>query len=251
MKVLVIGGTGLIGSKTVERLKGLGHNAVAGSPKTGIDSISGEGLDGAMAGADVVIDLANSPSWEDAAVMKFFKTSASNIAAAEKKAGVKHHIALSIVGTERLQENGYFQAKLAQEAIVRASGIPYTLVHSTQFFEFLKGIADAAVVDGVIRLSPAYVQPIAADDVARIITDVAIGDALNGMLEIAGPERVRLNQLVTSYFKAEGDTRPIVADPHARYFGAELADDSLVPLGKARLGSITLEEWRTTAGKSH
>ena len=250
MKILVIGGSGLIGSKTVARLRDLGHEVVVGSPKSGVDTISGIGLAAAMDNTQVVIDLANSPSYEDVAVMTFFRTSATNIAAAEQVAGVKHHVALSIVGTERLQENGYFQAKLAQEEIVKNSKIPYTLVHSTQFFEFLKGIGDAAEANGVVRLSPAYVQPIAADDVAEIVSSIALGNPLNGMIEIAGPERVRLSELVSSYFKAEKDPRPVVADVHARYFGAELNDESLVPLTAPRIGRTMFADWRLAAGKS-
>lgn len=251
MKILVIGGTGLIGSKVVTRLRDIGHEVIVGTPNSGVDTITGSGLAAAMENTEIVIDLANSPSYEDEAVMAFFRTSATNIAAAEVAAGVKHHVGLSIVGTERLPDNGYFRAKLAQEQIVKGSGIPYTLVHSTQFYEFLKGIADAAAVDNVVRLSPAYVQPIAANDVAEIISSIALGTPMNGMIEIAGPARVRLNELVSSYFQAENDPRPVVADIHARYFGSELKDDSLVPLSSPRLGETTFEDWRMNAEKTN
>jgi len=250
MKIVVIGGTGLIGSKTVQRLNKLGHNAVPASPSSGVDTISGKGLSEVLAGAEVVIDLANAPSWEDSAVMDFFTTSSKNVAAAEKAAGVKHHIGLSIVGTERLQENGYFRAKLAQEAVVKGSGVAFTLVHSTQFHEFIKGIAEAGQVGDTIRISPAYIQPIAADDVAEIVADIATGVPLNGTIDIAGPDRFRLSELVTKYFAAEGDTRQIVADVHAKYFGSELKDDSIVPAGEARLGKIAFKDWREANTKA-
>ncbi|WOS66527.1 SDR family oxidoreductase [Sinorhizobium fredii] len=243
MKIVIIGGTGLIGSKTVDRLLKQGHEVIAASPNTGVNTITGEGLAEALAGTDVVIDLANSPSFEDKAVMEFFETSGRNLMAAEKVAGVKHHIALSVVGTERLQESGYFRAKLAQERLIKASGIPYTIVHSTQFMEFLSGIAQSGTVGETVHLSPAYVQPIASDDVADSMADVALARPVNGTIEIAGPERSRLSDLVGRYLKAMGDARKVEPDPEARYFGARLEDGSLVSDNNPRLGRITFEEW--------
>jgi len=243
MKIVIIGGTGLIGTKTAARLRNKGHEVLAVSPKTGVNTITGEGLAEALAGAEVVVDLANAPSWEDRAVLEFFETSGRNLLAAEGKAGVKHHIALSIVGTERLPENGYFRAKLAQEKLIKASSIPYTIIHSTQFFEFLKGIADEATVGTVARLSPASFQPIASDDVADAVADVALGKPLNGTIEIAGPERGRMHEIVARYLKATNDPRTVEADVHARYFGSELDDRSLVPGEGARIGKIGFEDW--------
>ncbi len=243
MKIVLIGGTGLIGSKTAKRLRDKGHEAVAASPNTGVNTITGEGLTAVLVGAEVVIDLANSPSWEDKAVLEFFETSGRNLLAAERDAGVKHHIALSIVGSERLPENGYFRAKLAQERLIKASPIPYTIVHSTQFLDFLKGIADEATVGNVARLSPAAFQPIASDDVADIVADVALEKPINGMIEIAGPERFRMNEIVARYLKAINDPRTVEADVHARYFGSELDDRSLVPAEGARLGKISFDDW--------
>ena len=243
MKIVLIGGTGLIGSKTAKRLRDKGHEAVAASPDTGVNTITGEGLAAVLVGAEVVIDLANSPSWEDKAVLEFFETSGRNLLAAERDAGVKHHIALSIVGSERLPENGYFRAKLAQERLIKASPIPYTIVHSTQFLDFLKGIADEATVGNVARLSPAAFQPIASDDVADIVADVALEKPINGMIEIAGPERFRMNEIVARYLKAINDPRTVEADVHARYFGSELDDRSLVPAEGARLGKISFDDW--------
>ncbi|MEY9784405.1 SDR family oxidoreductase [Sinorhizobium fredii] len=243
MKIVIIGGTGLIGSKTVDRLRKQGHEVIAASPNTGVNTITGEGLAEALAGTDVVIDLANSPSFEDKAVMEFFETSGRNLLAAEKVAGVKHHIALSVVGTERLQESGYFRAKLAQERLITASSLPYTIVHSTQFMEFLGGIAQSGTVGETVHLSPAYVQPIASDDVADAMADVALARPVNGTIEIAGPERSRLSDLVGRYLKAMGDARKVEPDPEARYFGARLEDGSLVSDNNPRLGRITFEEW--------
>ena len=243
MKIVLIGGTGLIGSKTAARLRSKGHDVLAVSPSTGVNTISGEGLANALDGADVVVDLANSPSWEDKAVLDFFETSGRNLLAAEAKAGVKHHVALSIVGTERLPENGYFRAKLAQEKLIKASPIPYTIVHSTQFFEFLKGIADEATVGTVARLSPAAFQPIASDDVADAVADAALAKPRNGTIEIAGPERGPMYEIVARYLKAANDPRTVEPDVHARYFGSELDDHSLVPDAGARLGRIGFEDW--------
>ncbi|EJJ28368.1 SDR family oxidoreductase [Rhizobium sp. CF142] len=243
MKIVLIGGTGLIGTKTAARLRDKGHEVLAASPKTGVNTITGEGLASALAGAEVVVDLANSPSWEDQAVLDFFKTSGRNLLAAERDAGVKHHIALSIVGSERLPENGYFRAKLAQERLIKGSPIPYTIIHSTQFMEFLKGIADEATVGTVARLSPAAFQPIASDDVADIVADVALARPVNGMIEIAGPERFPMNEIIGRYLKAINDPRTVEADVHARYFGSELDDRSLVPGEGARLGKIGFADW--------
>ncbi|NTS31908.1 SDR family oxidoreductase [Phyllobacterium sp. BT25] len=243
MKIVLIGGTGLIGSKTAARLRSKGHDVLAASPNTGVNTITGEGLAEALVGAEVVLDLANSPSFEDKAVLEFFQTSGRNLLAAETKAGVKHHIALSIVGTERLPENGYFKAKLVQEKLIKESSIPYTIVHSTQFLEFLKGIADTGTVGKVARISPAYFQPIAADDVADVMAAVAVGKPINGMIEIAGPERVRMNDLVAHYLKEINDPRTVEADTHALYFGSELNDQSLVPGDGARIGKIGFRDW--------
>jgi uncharacterized protein YbjT (DUF2867 family) len=247
MKIVIIGGTGLIGSKTVQRLRDKGHEVIAASPNTGVNTITGEGLNEALSGAEVVIDLANSPSFEDKAVLEFFETSGRNLIAAEKTAGVKHHIALSVVGTERLQESGYFRGKLAQEKLIKAGGIPYTIVHSTQFMEFLSGIAQSGTSGNVVRLSPAYVQPIASDDVADAMADVALAAPVNGTIEIAGPERSRLSDLVARYLTATGDSRTVEADPEARYFGARLDDGWLVSDNNPRLGRIGFEQWFATS----
>jgi uncharacterized protein YbjT (DUF2867 family) len=243
MKIVVIGGSGLIGSKTVNRLREAGHEVVAASPNTGVNTITGEGLPEALAGAQVVVDVANSPSFEDRAVLEFFQTSGRNLLAAEAAAGVGHHVALSVVGTERLQESGYFRGKLAQEKLIKASGIPYTIVRSTQFFEFLRSIVQSGAAGETIHLCPAYVQAIASDDVAAAMADVTLGKPVNGTIEIAGPERVRLNELVGRYLKATNDPREVVTDVHARYFGAELNDQSLVPGDNPRIGAIGFEDW--------
>ena len=243
MKIVVIGGTGLIGSKTVSILRRAGHDVLAASPKNGINTITGEGLKEAMAGTDVVVDLANSPSFENKAVLEFFETSGRNLLAAERAAGVKHHVALSIVGTDRTPDNGYFRAKVAQEKLVVASGIPYTIVRATQFLEFLKAIANSSVDGGVIRISPGAFQPIAADDVATLVADAALAPPKNGIADIAGPERAPFNEIIARYLKAVGDARQVVSDPGARYWGGLVDDRSLVPSGEARLGRINLEEW--------
>jgi uncharacterized protein YbjT (DUF2867 family) len=243
MKIVVIGGTGLIGSKAVPILRQGGHEVVAASPKTGVNSITGEGLKEAMAGTQVVIDLANSPSFEDRAVLEFFETSGRNLHAAEAAAGVRHHVAVSIVGTDRTPENGYFRAKVAQEKLIQASGIPYTIIRSTQFLEFLGGIAASSTDGNMVRMSPGLFQPIAADDVAPIVADVAIAAPRNGIVEIAGPERAPFSDIVARYLKALGDPRKVVRDPEARYFGGRVEERSLVPLGEARLGRIGLDEW--------
>jgi uncharacterized protein YbjT (DUF2867 family) len=243
MKIVVIGGTGLIGSKTVVILREGGHEVVAASPKSGINTITGEGLKEAMGGAQVVIDLANSPSFEDQAVLEFFETSGRNLLAAEAGAGVRHHVALSIVGTDRTPDNGYFRAKVAQEKLIETSGIPYTIIRSTQFLEFLGGIAASSADGNIVRLSPGLFQPIAADEVAAIVAEVALAAPRNGIVEIAGPERAPFNQFVARYLKAVGDPREVVSDPEARYFGGRVEERSLVPLGEARLGRIGLDEW--------
>jgi uncharacterized protein YbjT (DUF2867 family) len=243
MKIVVIGGTGLIGSKTVPILRQHGHEVVAASPGTGVDTITGRGLKEAMADTQVVIDLANAPSWEDRAVLEFFETSGRHVLAAEAAAGVRHHVALSIVGTDRMPDNGYFRAKVAQEKLIAASSIPYTIIRATQFMEFLRGIADAGAAGNTVRLSPGLFQPIAADDVAAITADVALAAPRNGIVEIAGPDRAPLSDIVARYLKALGDPRTVVADPEARYFGGHVEERSLVPLGEARLGRIGLDEW--------
>jgi uncharacterized protein YbjT (DUF2867 family) len=243
MKIVVIGGTGLIGSKTVPILRQRGHEVVAASPNTGVNTITGEGLKEAMAGAQVVIDLANSPSFEDKAVLEFFETSGRNLLAAEGAAGVRHHVALSIVGTDRTPENGYFHAKVAQEKLIETSGIPYTIIRSTQFLEFLGAIATSGGDGNRVRLSPGLFQPIAADDVGAIVAEVALATPRNGIVEIAGPERAPFSEIVARYLKALGDPRVVVSDPEARYFGGRVEERSLVPLGEARLGHIGLDEW--------
>ena len=243
MKIVVIGGTGLVGSKTVPILRQRGHEVVAASPDTGVNSITGEGLKEAMAGTQVVIDLANSPSWEDKAVLEFFETSGRNLLAAEAAAGVRHHVAVSIVGTDRTPDSGYFRAKVAQEKLIEVSGIPYTIIRATQFMEFLGGIAASSTDGSMVRLSPGLFQPIAADDVAAFTADVALAAPHSGIVEIAGPERAPLNEIIARYLKALGDPRMVVSDPEARYFGGRVEERSLVPLGEARLGRIGLDEW--------
>lgn len=243
MKIVVIGGTGLIGKKVVARLVDQGHDVVAASPQTGVNALTGEGLAAALAGARVVVDLSNSPSFEDKAVLDFFETSGRNLAAAEKTAGVAHHVALSVVGTDKLAQSGYFRAKIAQEALIRNAGIPYTIVRSTQFMEFLGGIAQSAASGDTMRLTPALIQPIASDDVAHAMADAAVAAPVNGIIEIAGPERFQMSALVQRYLQATGDPRTVVADKASRYFGADLDEGTLVPEGEARLGSVRFEDW--------
>ncbi len=242
MKIVVIGGTGLIGSKTVGILRQGGQEVIAASPKTGVNTLTGEGLKEALAGAQVVIDLANSPSFEDKAVLEFFESSGRNLLAAEAAARVPHHVALSIVAIDRT-DNGYFRAKVAQERLIKASGIPYTIVRSTQFMEFLGGIADSSVDGNRVRLAPILFQPIASDDVAANVADVALGTPRNGIVEIAGPERAPFNEFIARYLKAVGDPREVVSDPEAPYWGGRVGQHSLVPLGEARLGRIGFDEW--------
>jgi uncharacterized protein YbjT (DUF2867 family) len=247
MKIVVIGGTGLVGSKVVSNLRQKGHEVIAAAPNTGVNTITGEGLTEALAGAQIVIDVANSPSFADEAVLNFFKTAGHNLAAAERIAGVRHHIALSVVGTDRLPESGYLRAKFAQEELIRASGIPYTIIRSTQFFEFLGGIAQSATDDQSVRLSPAHLQPIASDDVAALVTKVATMAPANGVIELAGPERIGLDDLVRRYFAAKRDPREVVTDIHARYFGTELNDKSLTPGDNPHIGPTSFETWLAQA----
>lgn len=243
MKIVVIGGTGLIGSKTVERLRKKGHDVLPASPNSGVNTVTGEGLNKALAGAEVVIDLANSPSFEEKAAMDFFEAAGRNLFAAEKMAGVRHHVALSVVGTDRMQSMGYFRAKLRQEEHIRNSGIHYTIVHATQFFEFVGAIAQSATEGTNVRVPTGAFQPIAADNVADAMADVAVSEPLNGMIEIAGPERGPMNEFVARYLKANNDPRTIIADPHARYFEVEIDQHTLVPDTDARLGGIRFDDW--------
>ncbi|HVK52983.1 MAG TPA: SDR family oxidoreductase [Pseudoxanthomonas sp.] len=244
MKFVVIGGTGLIGSKVVARLRDQGHEAIAAAPSTGVDILSGEGLDAAMAGTDVVIDLANSPSFEDAAVLDFFTRAGRNVLAAEARAGVRHHVALSVVGTDKLAESGYFRGKIAQEQLIRDSGLAYTIIHSTQFFEFLPGIIKASADGATVRLPTALVQPIASEDVAEAVAAVALKPPANGIVEIAGPEREPLSELAQRFMSIIQDPREVVSDAHARYFGAELQNDTLVPAqAPTWQGGLNFEHW--------
>ncbi len=243
MKIVVIGGSGLIGSKVVANLRQIGHEVVAGSPSTGINTVTGEGLAEALKGAQVVVDLSNAPSWEDKAVLEFFETSGRKLLAAEAAAGVQHHIALSVVGTERLLDSGYFRGKMAQEELIKASKVPYTIVRSTQFFEFLGGIAQSGTVGDTVHLSPADIQPIASDDIAAVVTDTALAEPVNGMFEAAGPERVGLAGLVQRYLTAMKDPRKVVPDAEARYFGIKLNNQSLTPGDNPRLGTTGFEAW--------
>lgn len=249
MKIVIIGGSGLIGSKTVERLRRQGHEAIPASPASGVDTITGEGLADALAGAQVVVDLANSPSFEDDAALSFFETSGRNLLDAEAAAGVEHHVALSVVGTERLLASGYFRAKLVQEERIEASGRPYSIVRSTQFFEFLGRIAQAGSVGETVHVSPAAVQPIAADDVADVMTAVALAAPLDGMIEIAGPDRMRLDALVARFLRESKDSREVIADPEALYFGVALDDRSLVPGASPRIGPTRFEDWLRRAAQ--
>ena len=249
MKIVVIGGTGLIGSKVVTNLRQRGHEVVAASPSTGVNTLTGEGLAEALTGAQVVVDVANSPSFEDKPAMDFFATSGRNLLAAEKVAGVKHHVALSVVGTDRLTGSGpgslsgYFRAKMAQENLIKASGIPFTIVHATQFFEFVKSITQSASGDSTIRLSPVLMQPMVSDDVAAAVADAALGKPMNGMVEIAGPDQIRQDELVRQYLSAQGDARKVVIDANAGYFGITVNDQSLVPGSNAHLGPTHFAEW--------
>jgi uncharacterized protein YbjT (DUF2867 family) len=243
MKIVVIGGTGLIGSKLVTKLGEHGHEAVAASPNTGVNTLTGEGLAEVLAGASVVIDVSNSPSFEDAAVLEFFETSTRNLLAAETAAGVGHHVALSVVGTEGRPDIGYFRAKLAQEKLIKDSGIPFSVVHATQFFEFARRIADEATDGDTVRMPPVLFQPIAGEEVAQTVGRVAVGSPLNGSIEIAGPERFRMDEFFRNALVAWGDPREVVTDPHAHYFGAEMQERDLVPGDGATLGEIKYADW--------
>jgi uncharacterized protein YbjT (DUF2867 family) len=242
-KIVVIGGSGLIGTKLVKNLLRQGHEVVAASPSTGVNTITGEGLAEALAGAQVVVDVANAASWEDQAVLEFFEKSGRNLLAAEAAAGVGHHVALSVVGTERLLASGYFRAKLAQENLIKASSIPYTIVRATQFFEFVGGIAQAATQGGTVRLPAALMQPIVSDDVADVMADVAVAEPLNGTVELAGPEPIRQDELVRKFLSATGDPRTVTADPSALYYGIALTDQSLTPGDNPRIGPTRFEDW--------
>jgi len=248
MKIVVVGGTGLIGSKLVTKLREHGHEAVPAAPNTGVNTVTGEGLAEVLKGASVVIDVSNSPSWDDAAVLNFFETSTRNLLTHEATAGVKHHVALSVVGTDRLSESGYFRAKIAQEKLIRESPIPYSIVHATQFFEFLKGLADISMVDGKVHLPPVLFQPMAADDVASGVARVAVGQPVNGMVEIAGPEQYRVDELVRRRLAALKDPREVIPDPNARYGGARVSERTLLPGNNARLGETRFETWLDQSG---
>jgi uncharacterized protein YbjT (DUF2867 family) len=247
MKIVVIGGSGLIGSKVVARLKDKGHETVAASPNTGVNTLTGEGLADALSGADVVVDVSNAPSWEDSAVLEFFQTSTRNLLAAEAEAGADRHVALSIVGCDRLPDSGYLRAKVAQEKLIADSKIPYTLVRATQFFEFVQGIIDGATDGNTVRLAPVLFQPIAADDVATAVAEAAVGAPTDGVVEVAGPEQFRLDELGRSTLAARHDSREVVTDPAARYFGAVLDERSLVPADGARIADTRLADWSTKA----
>lgn len=247
MKVVVIGGSGLIGSNIVNRLRLKGHETVAASPSTGVSTITGQGLAEALEGAQVVVDVTNSPSFEDRAVLEFFETSGRNLLAAEGDAGVEHHVALSVIGTDRLPENGYFRAKVAQENLIKASKIPYTILRSTQFFEFIDSIVNSGTDGDTIRLSPALLQPIAADDVSAALADLAVGAPVNGTIEVAGPDRFPLDELARKFLAARADKRQLIADVHARYFGSELNDLSLVAVDNPRIGPTRFQDWLSRA----
>ena len=243
MKIVVIGGSGLIGKKVVKNLRQRGHDVLAASPSSGVNTVTGEGLAQALAGAQVVVDVSNAPNWEDNAVLAFFETSGRNLLAAEAAAGVRHHVALSVVGTDRLLASGYFRAKMAQEDLIKASPIPYTIVRATQFFEFVGGIAQSATEGQTVRLPPVLMQPIASDDVAAVMADVALAAPLNGTVEVAGPEPIRQDDLVRQFLKATGDARTVITDPKALYYGIAVDDRSLTPGDNPRLGPTRFEDW--------
>ena len=247
MKIVVIGGTGLIGSKVVEKLRARGYEAVAAAPNTGVNTLTGQGLADVLKRASVVVDVSNSPSFEEKASMEFFRTSTGNLLAHEAKAGVRHHVALSVVGADRLQETPYIRAKIEQEKLIKESGIPYSIVHATQFFEFVTGIADSATEGNQVRVPPVFIQPIAAEDVASVVAEVAVGAPLNGMMEVEGPQRLRFDEFVRQGLRARNDPREVVVDPNARYFGAKLSELTLVASGAARLGEIRFEDWLSPA----
>ena len=243
MKIVVIGGSGLIGKKLVKNLQAQGHEVVAASPSSGVNALTGEGLAEALTGAQVVVDVANSPSFEDKAALEFFETSGRNLLAAEATAGVGHHVALSVVGTDRLLVSGYFRAKMAQENLIKASPVPYTIVRATQFFEFVGSIAQSATDGQTVRLSSAHIQPIVSDDVAAALAEVTLGAPVNGMIEIAGPERLGLDELVRRFLRAKQDARQVVTDVHARYFGIDVNDRSLTPGDNPRIGPTRFDDW--------
>lgn len=243
MKIVVIGGNGLIGSNVVNRLRHIGHETIAASPRSGVNAVTGDGLAAALAGAQVVIDVANSPSFEDQAVMDFFQASSRNLLAAEVEAGVQHHLALSVVGADRLTDSGYMRAKAAQEALIEVSSVPYTILRATQFFEFVESIVHSGSDGSAIRLSPALIQPVAADDVCAVLADLAVGTPLNGMIELGGPDRFPLDELARKFLTARGEMYEVIADVHARYFGAELNDRSLVTGDNPRIGPTRFQNW--------
>jgi uncharacterized protein YbjT (DUF2867 family) len=247
MKIVVIGGTGLIGSKLVEKLREDGHEPLAASPDTGVNALTGDGLAEALEGAQVVVDVANAPVWDDAAVLDFFQTSSQNILSAEAAAGVKHHVTLSVVGVDRLPESGYFRAKLAQEETARTGSVPYTILRATQFFEFIGRIADSSIDGDTVRLAPVFVQPESAEDVAAALAEVAVSEPVNGIVELAGPEQFRLDELARRVLRANNDPRRVTADVHARYFGTELVDHSLAPGSNARIAPTRFEDWLSQA----
>lgn len=243
MKLVIIGGTGLIGSKLVAKLKEHGHDAVAASPGTGVNTITGDGLAEVLRRASVVVDVSNSPSFEEKAVMEFFTTSTRNLLEAATAAGVNHYVALSVVGTERIPDSPYLRAKNAQETLIKAGGIPYSIVHATQFFEFVRRIADDATVGTTVRVPKALIQPMAADDVAKAVGRIAVGAPVNGTVEVAGPQQFRFDELIRQGLAARKDPREVIVDPHARYFGAELSERSLIPAGEAQFGAIRFQDW--------
>jgi uncharacterized protein YbjT (DUF2867 family) len=250
MKIVVIGGTGLIGSKLVALLRQRGQEVLAASPDSGVNTLTGEGLSEALAGAQVVVDLANSPSFEDTAVMKFFQTAGRNLLAAEAVAGVRHHIALSIVGADRLPDSGYLRAKVVQENLIKASGTPYTILRSTQFFEFVGRIADEGAEGNLVRVPAALIQPIVSDDVVAVLAEIALGPPVNGTLEVGGPERFRFDEIIGRALSVKNDKRKVMADAHARYFGTELDEESLIPGGKARIGQMRFDAWISRSSAS-
>jgi uncharacterized protein YbjT (DUF2867 family) len=250
MKIVVIGGTGLIGSKLIEKLKARGYEAVAAAPNTGVNTLTGEGLAEVLKNASVVVDVSNSPSFEEKAVMEFFQTSTRNLLSFEAKAGVKHHVALSVVGAERLGESAYIRAKIAQEKLIKDSGMPYSIVHATQFFEFVIRIADEATVGNHVHVPPVFIQPMAAEDVAKAVGRIAVGSPVNGIVEVAGPERLKFDDFIRQGLRARNDQREVLVDPNARYFGAKLSELTLVPAGEARTGEIRYEDWLNPAMSS-
>ena len=249
MKIVVIGGSGLIGKKLVNNLRERGHEVVSASPSSGVNALTGEGLTGALAGADVVVDVSNSPSWADAAVMEFFGASTRNLLAAETAAGVKHHVALSVVGADRMPDSGYMRAKVNQEKVIEAGSVPYSIVRATQFFEFLGGIADSGAEGDAVRLSTAPMQPLAAEDVAAALSDVAVGAPLNTTVEVAGPEAMSIAEFVGRFLAASGDKRKVIADPQALYYGAKMGSLGIAPGGNPRLGPTRFDEWFSRQGR--